>query len=165
MGSQQIEEVDVLLVGAGFSSFTLLNRYTRHPYHLLTPYTNLNLLLQTPQTRLLRAHLREGLSSKWRMVVELLPRRTSRHRYAHLPTLRQGTLGRLHLYGALRRLERITPVLRLRREEMERQRPHELQHERRQRRVRRVSTAMAGRVRRRHRDLCAVVHPVHRVRL
>ena len=26
MGSHQIEEVDVLLVGAGFASFTLLNR-------------------------------------------------------------------------------------------------------------------------------------------
>jgi hypothetical protein len=40
MGSQQIEEVDVLLVGAGFSSFTLLNRYTYHPTTPLT-YTNL----------------------------------------------------------------------------------------------------------------------------
>jgi hypothetical protein len=41
MGSHQVEEVDVLLVGAGFASFTLLNRLVAaaiFDYELQTNY-------------------------------------------------------------------------------------------------------------------------------
>jgi hypothetical protein len=66
--SEPIPEVDVLIVGAGFGAFTMLNKWVPYLLHfsLYSPHP------QDPQARQIGQDLRERLFLRRHLVLELL---------------------------------------------------------------------------------------------
>lgn len=107
--SNDIPEVDVLLVGAGFGSYTVLNRLRK---------LGLNCKVYEKGSK-------SGGIWYWNCYVSLrlsllcfrrltwLAGSSCRLCYPYLSDLRQGTLGRLHLYRAVSGSEGASQVLRL----------------------------------------------------
>jgi len=69
--SEPIPEVDVLLVGAGFGAFTMLNKWVPYLLH----FSSYSPHPQDPQTRQISQDLREGRFLRRHLVLELLSRR------------------------------------------------------------------------------------------